>query len=65
MPPDYCEADADDLAFPIGPHRPCVCGATVDGKDSVRGVCQARHNYSKPVPLVRIVLTDKTTGQII
>lgn len=63
--PDYCEADADDLAFPIGPHRPCVCGATVSGKDPVRGVCQARHNRPKPQPLVQIVLIDKETGEIV
>lgn len=31
--PEYCpDLDADDLVFPIGPHRPCpACGATVSG----------------------------------
>lgn len=62
MRPDYCEADADDLSFPIGPHRPCICGATVDGKDRVRGICQAKHNGPKPEPLVRLVVVHRDTG---
>jgi hypothetical protein len=63
--PDYCVADADDLSFPIGPHRPCACGATVSGKDPVRGMCQARYSGPPPEPLVRIVLIDKKTGLVI
>lgn len=65
--PDYCGVvDADDLAFPIGPHRPCpACGATVEGKDPVRGVCQAQSPYPKPEPLVRLVLTHRDTGELI
>jgi hypothetical protein len=67
MRPDYCpDLDADDLAFPIGPHRPCpACGATIEGKDPVRGVCQARFNGPKPRPLARLVLIDKRTGDIV
>jgi hypothetical protein len=65
MRPEYCEADADDLTFPIGPHRPCVCGATVDGNDEVQGTCQARNRGPKPEALVRLVLIDKETGMIV
>ncbi len=67
MRPEYCPPlDADDLVFPIGPHRPCpACGATVEGKDPVRGVCQARHPYPRSEPLVRFILTDRDTGEII
>lgn len=63
--PDYCVADADDLAFPIGPHRPCACGATVGGKDPARGICQARHNRPMRQPMVHIVLIDKKTGKAV
>lgn len=67
MRPKYCpDLDADDLAFPIGPHRPCpACGATVEGNDPVRGVCQALYNGPKPKSLVQIILTDKNTGEIV
>ena len=44
---------------------PCpACGATVGGKDPVRGVCQARYGV-KPEPLVSLVLIDKETGEIV
>ena len=44
---------------------PCpACGATVEGKDAVRGVCQATHG-PKPEPLVHLVLIDKETGEIV
>ena len=67
MRPEYCGVtDADDLAFPVGPHRPCpACGATLEGKDPVRGVCQARKPYPRPEPLVHLVLIDKATGEIV
>lgn len=55
MRPDYCEAIDEDT--------PCVCGATKEGKDPVRGVCQARNNGPKPMPLVEIILIDKRTGK--
>lgn len=57
MRPEYCEAVDEDT--------PCICGATKDGKDPVRGVCQARRMYPKPEPLVRLVLTHRDTGEII
>lgn len=67
MRPEYCpDLDADDLVFPIGPHRPCpACGATIEGKDPVRGVCQARNNGPRPQPLVELVLIDKRSGEIV
>jgi len=67
MRPDYCpDLDADDLVFPIGPHRPCpACGATVNGKDPVRGVCQARYTTRRPPCPVQIVLIDKDTGEVV
>lgn len=67
MRPDYCpDLDADDLLFPVGPHRPCpACGATIEGKDPVRGVCQARHSGPRPAALVQIVLIEKRTGDIV
>jgi hypothetical protein len=57
MRPEYCEAVDEDT--------PCICGATKEGKDPVRGVCQARRNYPKPQALVEIVLTDRDTGEIV
>jgi len=57
MRPDYCRAKEPD---------PCKdCGATVEGKDSVRGICQAR--FSGPPPEernygLRIILVDRDTG---
>lgn len=57
--PDYCP---DDLSE----GTPCPrCGATEDGNDQVRGVCQARFSGPEPKPLVRVVLIDKRTGQIV
>jgi hypothetical protein len=55
--PDYCEAPPEEGGLP------CICGATVEGKDPVRGVCQARHNGPKPEPLVRIILVHRDTGK--
>ena len=65
--PNYCpDLDADDLVFTIGPHRPYpACGATIEGKDPVRGACQARFNGPRPRPLVQLVLIDKRTGEIV
>lgn len=54
--PDYCpcENDAPD---------PCpACGATIEGNDEVRGICQARHGY-KPKPYLSVGLVDKETGE--
>ncbi len=59
MRPKYCEAPPEESGLP------CICGATVEGKDPVRGVCQALHNYPKPVPLVRLVLVHRDTGELI
>ena len=53
--PEYCEAEED---------KDCVaCGATISGKDPVRGVCQARRNGPKPEPYLRIILTHRDTGE--
>jgi hypothetical protein len=57
--PEYCEAPPEESGLP------CICGATVEGKDPVHGVCQARRNYPRPTPLVRIVLVDRDTGKLI
>ncbi len=67
MRPEYCpDLDADNLVFPVGPHRPCpACGATVSGRDPVRGVCQASRNGPRPRALVQIVLLDKDTGEVV
>jgi hypothetical protein len=61
--PDYCMIP--DEGQP-GWEGPCPgCGATVEGKDPVRGVCQARYNGPRPEPLIRVVLIDKRTGEIV
>ena len=57
--PEYCEAPPEESGLT------CICGATVEGNDPVRGVCQARRNYPKPQPLVTLVLVDKVTGEIV
>lgn len=53
--PEYCEAIDEDT--------PCVCGATKEGNDLVRGVCQARIPQSRPEPYLRIILTHRDTGE--
>lgn len=63
MRPDYCPLPDEDT--PEG-QKPCLaCGATIEGKDPVRGICQARFRGPPPTPLLQIVLTDKHTGKII
>jgi hypothetical protein len=45
---------------------PCpACGATVEGNDPVRGVCQARFNRTAPEPYLSLVLLDKKTGEVV
>lgn len=56
MRPLYCEAPPEESG------SPCVCGATVEGKDPVRGICQARHRGPKPEPLVRLILVHRDMG---
>lgn len=57
--PDYCPCENEKP-------DPCpACGATVEGNDPVRGVCQARSMSRPPEPLVRLVLIDKRTGDIV
>jgi len=53
--PNYCPDLQEDEDCP-------ECGATIQGNDSVGGVCQARYSGSKPEPLVRIILVDRRTG---
>lgn len=55
--PTYCEAIDEDT--------PCICGATKEGKDPVRGVCQAMRTGPKPRALVQIVLIHRDTGEIV
>jgi len=59
MRPQYCEAPPEESGVP------CICGATVEGNDPVRGVCQARFNGPKPQPLIQIVLIDKVSGEVV
>lgn len=57
--PDYCPDDMSEET-----DDPCpACGATVSGKDPVRGVCQARHNGPRPRPLVELILVRRDTGE--
>ena len=57
--PNYCPCENETP-------DPCpACGATVDGKDSVRGVCQARYMSRPPSGYPRLVLTDRDTGEIV
>jgi hypothetical protein len=58
MRPNYCPCE-DETPDPCP-----ACGATVSGKDPVRGVCQARYGR-EPKPDVLLVLTDRDTGKII
>lgn len=55
----YCEAPPEETGLP------CVCGATVSGNDPVRGVCQARYNRPRPVPLLSLELVHKDTGEVV
>lgn len=56
--PEYCPCKDETV-------DPCPsCGATVSGKDRVGGVCQARHGHRRE-PLVRLVLIDRRTGQVV
>lgn len=41
------------------------CGATIEGNDPVRGICQARRSGPPPRPLLEFVLVDKRTGEVI
>jgi hypothetical protein len=57
MRPKYCQAVDEDT--------PCICGATKEGKDPVRGVCQALRNGPEPRALVELVLIDRDTGAVV
>lgn len=51
--PEYCPVENETP-------DPCpACGATVEGHDKVRGVCQAR-NGRQPAPLVEIILVRRS-----
>lgn len=55
---EYCPCKDDTV-------NPCpACGATVEGKDKVHGVCQARHHYREP-SYIQLVLIDKTTNAVV
>jgi hypothetical protein len=56
--PDYCPCK-DETPDPCP-----ACGATVEGADPVRGVCQARYGYRRE-PDVLLVLTHRDTGEVI
>lgn len=50
--PKWCLAETDaDL--------PCACGATLSGKDSVRGICQARNARPEPKPFIEAITYQK------
>jgi hypothetical protein len=56
MRPKYCPCENETP-------DPCpACGATVEGKDKVRGVCQALYGR-EPKPLVELILINKQTDQ--
>lgn len=57
MRPEYCLAEDEDI--------PCACGASKEGKDPVRGVCQARHCRPPPRPFLHLDLIDKDTGDVV
>lgn len=60
--PDYCEIPGDDQP---GGREPCPqCGATYEGNDPVRGVCQARYGH-RPKSYIRIVLIDKRNCDVV
>lgn len=46
MRPDYCPCLAEDLPEALDPCP--ACGATVEGNDRVKGVCQAKHQMPPP-----------------
>ena len=57
--PDYCPCENETP-------DPCpACGATAEGNDPVRGVCQARFMGPPPRSLLDLVLVDRTTGEIV
>lgn len=57
--PRYCPCENDTP-------DPCpACGASVNGSDPVRGVCQAREARPAPKSLVQLVLIDKQSGKIV
>jgi hypothetical protein len=56
--PKYCPCEEETP-------DPCpACGATVEGNDPVRGVCQARFGYRRPSD-GQLVLIDKETGAVV
>ena len=58
--PDYCPDEVDDR-FDV----PCpACGATINGDDPVRGVCQARFNGRRPRPYIEVVLIDRQAASL-
>ena len=57
--PMYCEAPPEETGLP------CICGATVEGKDPVHGVCQALRSGPKPASIVQLVLIDKRAGEVV
>lgn len=58
MPKRYCPCQNEQP-------DPCpLCGATVDGNDRLHGVCQYPEQPTTDYGL-RLVLTDKRTGEVI
>jgi hypothetical protein len=56
--PKYCPCESETP-------DPCpACGATVEGNDPVRGVCQAWRGYRRTSD-VQLVLIDKETGAVV
>ncbi len=59
--PDYCPCENEQMT-------PCpACGATIEGKDPVRGVCQARYGGRDPSKGgdLFFVLEDKASREIV
>jgi hypothetical protein len=60
---DYCALP--DEGEP-GWDQPCpACGATIEGNDPVRGICQSRFNRGPPRPILFLQLVDKQTGEVV
>ena len=58
--PYWCEAPDEETGLPCP-----ACGATIEGNDPVRGICQAVSGRPKPEPILYFALQDKETGEIV
>lgn len=59
MTVDYCPCrDDKDLSCP-------ACGATIEGNDSVRGMCQARYPYMQRASILFVEIRNRKTGNVV